>query len=747
MSINHLNYVLQEIDKTSELLSIKNSTFFKRSLARLIAIRIDDFIKIGFLVNKRTVNEIKIKNELNALQALYSGHFKLQRDKYGAHFQYLDFATRLENWTEINAEKVSFFTEMPIYIYGLFSSVTGYKAYSKSTINANATSVVEEINDKFNLEQIPNISSDILSLTRPNSGGILNFTMIHTKAGVLKSLELLIDYNWKMVQKLKHDAHFSSPFKKLSIIDLLSYIDNYFTRTDITNTSPQYEEGFDHYIAMNVKDGTKEGNEILFQFKTNFKLHEHITELRRVRNKVCGHIDTTKSVEELQIALNSFDFDKFYDLYVRLKAIFRSVCHSTIYLKQYLFDPFEKLHGVQKIVAGKVTTFDGQPFEEPAITFKSINNESEYIEQYTDWLTNRSDSARSFFWDAFTDSEILERVQVAKTDVYGGTHYRYHDLRKAHQFFQDKLQSDQINRNNKVAIIDLFEKCKSGDPETLAYILDKTYPFDLELRVYYIRGLGELSHDRSEATLERCIDIFNTTNLQGKCISLRAIFSIDLSARRNHLGKHTTEISNYSTFIKSILNSSLSHFEKLSLSLSLLSDFIFGDHFLSDSLVSFYKDFLIDCFIQSSNTLLAQFMDRTTRERLTEIQDIIHTNRFATLVGLFSEFIEQLGFIIHAKDLRTLVVQEYISYSRNDNNELHNLAVIHFQAGDLDSAINIAMFLIDKNAHQANYNYLLLDLYRYDKKYRSQFDTLKKKVLDTFNLNEEERQEFENITT
>lgn len=746
MSIHHLHYILKEIDTTAQILLIKNSTFFKRSIARLIAMRIDDFIKIGFSTNKQAENKKVIKDELNALQALYTDHFKLQRDKYGAHFQHLDFSERLQNWSSINADRASFFTEMPIDIYSHFSAVAGYVPYSPTTIAPATTSIVKAINNKFDLEQHPNISSDILSLTRPNSGGMLNFSMIHTKAGVLKSLELLIDYEWEMIEGLKCDRDTSTPFIKLFITDLLSYVDNYFTRTDILDTSPQYEEGFDHYVASNIHDGTKEANEIITQFKSNFKLIEHVSELRGVRNKACGHIDTTLTVAELEAIIDSVDLVKFYDFYLRLKAIFKSVCHSTLYLKQYLFDPFERLHGVDKMVGMEVSSFDGQPFPETPSQFKSPNDDHLYEEQYRQWLAARNDAARSYFWNCFIDSEVTEQIEIVIPSPAGGAGYLYHNFRKAHKFFEDKLSSDSVPIMDKVAIIDLFQQCRSGDPETLAYILDKTYPDDLNLRVYYIRALGQLSRERSERTFQRCLEIFNSTNLQGKCIAMQALFGIDLSARRNTTGKHNTDISNYSTYIKSTLSSGLPLFEKLSLSLVLLSDYVFGNHHLSDSLDQFYKGFFIDCYVQSSDQLLAPLLKYdSNRRRLIEIQNIIRTNRFTTLVGAFSDFIEKNGFSSQSTLLRTLVAQDYILYPREDNQELHNLAVIYFKIGDIETAINIAHYLTQKNAYQAAYNYLLLDLYRHDSKYKTDFDSLKSKILTTFNLSDEERQDFESI--
>ena len=211
-------------------------------------------------------------------------------------------------------------------------------------------------------------------------------------------------------------------------------------------------------------------------------------------------------------------------------------------------------------------------------------------------------------------------------------------------------------------------------------------------------------------------------------------------------GKHNTDISNYSTHIKSLLQADINPFEKLSLALVLLTEHIFGHHYLSDSLDLLYKEFFIDCFIDASDRLLAPILTiEVNKQRLTEIEAMVRTNRFATLVGVFSDFIEEQGFSNQTTLLRTLVTEGYILYANEDNQELHNLAVIYFKIGDIETAVNIAHSLTQKNAHEANYNFLLLDLYRHDKKYKPEFDLLKSKVLTTFNLSDEVRNDFEGI--
>ncbi|OJW77422.1 MAG: hypothetical protein BGO69_18780 [Bacteroidetes bacterium 46-16] len=260
--------------------------------------------------------------------------------------------------------------------------------------------------------------------------------MIHTKAGVLKSLELLIDYELAQIDALKDDSETRRPFIKLFITDLLSYGDNYFTRADIMNTAPQYEEGFDYYVRENVNDGTEEAHKILEEFKKHFTVSKHIAELRMVRNKACGHIDASYTVSQLKAMVDTIDLSKFRSFYLRLKAILRSICHSTIYLTQYLIDPFEPLHGVEKMVALEVSSFDGKPFPETPRRYRSPNDDNKYERNYRLWLDSADDAARSYFWNCFIDSEIIERVQIKIDNSSSGHSYRYYNYRKVHCFFE-----------------------------------------------------------------------------------------------------------------------------------------------------------------------------------------------------------------------------------------------------------------------------------------------------------------------
>ncbi|MGJ1435690.1 hypothetical protein [Sphingobacterium siyangense] len=743
MSLEHLHYTLKEIDTVSQLLLIENATFFKRSLTRLIAMRTDDFIKLGFIANKQTVRSQSIKDDLNALKSLYEDYFKKQRDKYGAHVQHLDFGDRLKFWSEIDADKASFFTELPRQIFSGFHAAATYISYTPGTIDRESAELIKAVNKQFNLELFPSISTDILALTRPNTGGMINLTLIHTKAGVLKSLELLIDYEIAQIEALKTKVETKRLFLKLFITDLVSYLDNYFTRTDIAADAAQYEEGFDYCIRQSIDEGTANARIILTQFVTNVNLTQHINELRNIRNRACGHIDPDLAIDDLDQLINEFDVQKFKGFYLRLKDVFRSICHSVVYLKQYLIDPLEPIHGIVAMTSLEVTSFDGQPFEQIPGRSRSINDEAEYEEQFKLWTANGSEAARSYFWKCFIYAEEKEDIQIEIEHSSGGGTFHYHQYRKVHQFFENKLRSPVVTAEEKISVLNLFVSCRSGDPETLAYILGRTYPSEFELQCTYITAIGKLSKVRSTDILQFCKEIYMKGNLPARCFALTAILRIDIRSRRSNTGQYDTEANSYSEFIKEVIIHNGSPFEQLSISLALLSDLFYGGHLNGNSLDTLYRTFLENEFLTARKKMVQSYTKEPDTRELKDIE-LLKVNRFVTLVAIFSDFLEEMGDM-NVLELRNLVAREYIMGSRTDNHELHNLAVLFYKTGDLLNAISVARFLTEKNAQILDHNYLLLDLYRSDQVYKEDFDLLKKTLLQTFILSDENRARLEAI--
>ncbi|MEQ8424096.1 MAG: hypothetical protein RIA63_05255, partial [Cyclobacteriaceae bacterium] len=472
--MEHLKYCLSEIVSVRALLEIKNSSFYKRCLARYVAIRVDDFIKLAFSLNKATVNLKSIKDDLNALQDLYKEYFKLQRDKYGAHFQELEFSQRLEIWSLIDFERANFFILEPSEIYSKFHSIVGFENIASlgCIILPSAKTQVENLNASMDIEKYPNFSSDVLSLTRYNSGGLIHCSQVQIKAGVLKSLEIILDYEIAIFHALETQENFANILKKLIITDLVSYYDNFITRMDLLPEAPQEEDGLDSLITLS---NFPIAHNILLDFKTNFKYSESLGSLRHIRNKVCGHIDRNIPVAELNQILKSLSIETIEGFYNQIQKTFKKVCNEELVFHTFRLDPKEKIHGVTRFHGIPARPFDNDSI--PIIEFlsKDVNDIQEYDRFFS--LLSKQDSyeeARHYFWECFSTSDLIEHVEF-KFNQKGFQRSERLEIRKIYLYFKEKLGDQAYLTEDKVKIINLFTACKSGYPNTLLYILHETY--------------------------------------------------------------------------------------------------------------------------------------------------------------------------------------------------------------------------------------------------------------------------------
>lgn len=233
MALDHLRYCLKDIDAAERFIKIQNIDFCKRAVGRLIAVRIEDFVSIGLQENNTTLNSKKIRGDFVALENLHENFFQIQRDKFGAHFQKLDFLGTLQAWSDINLERVDFFASMARQCYDLFQISPSYSPFLSATPSASDEAAIIGGNKEYDIESQPNMSSDILSFTRPNSGGLIHWGEVKRKMGVLKSIEILVNYELSMLKALPNASDFFELFAKLFTVDVVSYCDNFFTRSDV----------------------------------------------------------------------------------------------------------------------------------------------------------------------------------------------------------------------------------------------------------------------------------------------------------------------------------------------------------------------------------------------------------------------------------------------------------------------------------------------------------------------------------
>jgi hypothetical protein len=736
MSIQHLTYCSQEIINASKFLEITNSGFYKRAVARLIAIRTDDFIKIGFKVNRAELNNQRIRDDLNALQDLYVNYFKLQRDKYGAHFQDLDLAVRLETWSNIDLTRADFFTSVPVAIYQLFNTVAGYSNLSTTDLSI-VTDDIAELNERYNFEKYPNIASDILSLTRPNSGGIIHFSGLQTKAGVLKSIELLIDYELELFKTYKHDPNLREVFAKLFIADLISYADNFITRSDIPTTAVQYEYALDHFIdPVMMKAHLK----IMDAFKANYKFEIIRDELRLIRNKVAGHIDISLPVSDIQNLLQNFNLERFEAFYNQIKNTFQKMCYTDMLLRTFAFSPYEKLHGVSKMVGFGIKTFDGSPEEVPAVIFLDPNDEKEYENQLSLWINDNNGDSRSYFWDCCANSDIAYQQSGELLLVDGETCWVNCDVRKVHVYFENRLSDPLIATSDKIQIINLFIALRSGYPDTLAHILIRTFQNDVRLRRSYAKGIGQLLSKPAKFVFDKLNELLSSNDFGDQYEGLLAMYRIDLRYRFHNQGQHLKGETTFSKTLKVALQAERHKWVGLIYNLALAGEFVYGvNHTGNDFKVTYYLVFEKNIISLLKGAISPLLKNEKDKRSLRKMERAFHNKRFATFLALIGDFLDMHQHKATAERFYTVLRGGYIEFVKNDPDELHNYAVASLRCGDLTEAISIARFLVKDHSYSYQYYYFLLSLYLEDRQYENEFLIAKSYVLNNFNLTNKEQ--------
>ncbi|MBN1967887.1 MAG: hypothetical protein JW870_00820 [Candidatus Delongbacteria bacterium] len=737
---------MKEILVIKNILEIENSNFFKRSLARFVALRIDDFIKLGFSINKATINQQPIKDDLNALQDLYKSHFKTQRDKFGAHFQELDFASRLEIWSQIDYDKSSFFSSIPIDIYDKFNTLSDYETSEMlfRKIPEDLKENIKKLNSELDIEKYPNFSSDILSLTRYNSGGLIPCSNLQVKAGVLKSLEIIIDYSIGLYKVCLANESISDILKKIIITDVVSYCDNFITRTDLTAGAKQEEDGLDKIL-----DGTefKTAKQIISDFLSNYKFEENLNKIRNVRNTSCGHVDSSTSITSLKTDLDSLSYEEIESFYTQLKKTFKKICSEELVFRTFCLEPKDRAYGVQKLVGIPVKPFekDSVPETEFApLDVDNLNNYKLYFTLLDD--KDRHEEARHYFWDCFSRSKLVETISYETGNGFYKS-YSSIEYREAHKYFYELLSSDTESIQDKIKVVQLFLQCKSGYPNTLLYILLKTYEGNKiknSLTLQYIYSFGELCSKIDEKVIDILKNNLNQSEFYKYYHSLLSIYKIDIKSRQHLTLDVNSDESALSKLIKDEITKS-SLFLKVIVSLAFTSELqISIDSFYLKALKTLYLDYYSDVFKKS----IVDFLKPITKgeEDIKHINEIIRLFgllRYSTLLGILGDFLVKKHYEYDAQQFRALLYEGIVKYAYNDNTELQNFGVICYQMNDIDLAVRISESLVDKNPFDLTYYYFLLSIYLRDNKYKDIFIKTKEKVLKNFKMDKEDKIKFE----
>lgn len=334
-----LNDTSSKIDLCiKELLIIKDlfdaqvaDDFCSRLLAIYAMVRVDDITKIwGRTIPKNDVLRTGYEAVLNS----YNDNLRKVRDKLGAHYQCAEegLLGSVELFKSIDYGNTICLLDQILDFQKLLTG-TEIKCSSFQDLSdfINVKNVLEHCYSDDNAT----ITNGALDLFGVNKGGLISCSAAQVKGQYLRSIELMVAVSYALTTKTYSDKGVTNLFKRMFVCLVYNFHDNLITRTDITPSSVQYEEGFDRLFLnlISNNDNREEMERAFSKFESLYQTQAFIKKNRKIRDHACAHLDEQSSVTQIDTELDSLDVKELHDVHVHLLDLFNYICNNVFLLK------------------------------------------------------------------------------------------------------------------------------------------------------------------------------------------------------------------------------------------------------------------------------------------------------------------------------------------------------------------------------------------------------------------------------
>lgn len=727
-----IHFCVTQIIRIKNLVEILDSDFFARVISRKIIVRIDDFIDLTRIYNNSAVTDSvfkkNLKKQLNELDNEFKNCLILQRHKFSAHIQDLEFGLRIDSWANISYKNIIFFHNKIIEIYELLKNQpyfipinTNDFALSRKIINK----IQAVVKDK-DIESSPMASTDILAMTRFNSSGaMIPCHPIQDKVLTLNSIVIMLDFEIELYKCLE-DMQYKYVLQTLIINDIISFVDNIITPLSNNSTSPNNstDKGLDELL---------DNRDILDKFLHNFNL-DTLAELRIIRNKLGAHIDRKDLLKDIIGLLEHHNFDNTIAIYNNFLNILYKICNNTFHLKHLTLPP-TKMHGCLEVSHKPEKTFFVNPKVETSFIKKDINNIALYKNYLNKLFVEKNndeyEDIRHFFYDALAHSEIVETVFFDNKIL---------ELTKAHKFFLTRLQGSMISDRKRI-ILKLLNDCSNGYPTQLVYILVTTYNGNklTNLTKEYIAHLGDISHNYSESAMAMLTNFLNSEDINIEYFTLLSLLKIDIKDRGiKCVNKKLKIVENESSRIIKKRLDNYKPFFKVFVSILLSSEMLFnptlgiGQKFFKE----LYFDYFENIFLSNIQLLELSF----TENEISTIKDLKAKN---LLSDIFIIIAEKFGEQNESQVFYTAIANNLLKLNFKHLPFVEHLAYSKYKIGNIHEAVEIYERLVQQNPDIIEYRIYLLDYY-IEKKDLTSFNKELHYLETTFTLNDAQKDMLNN---
>jgi hypothetical protein len=745
------------------LINIIDSDFFARVISRLVIIRIYDFITLtrqynnSFVINSTLKRELR--NKLNLLSDTFEDKLKIQRHKLSAHFQDLEFANRVDSWSNITKIEIDIFYIKILEIYNLLENQNDYKEILESNFELSQQDIIniQNVVSEKDIESTPHFSNDILSITRTNTGAIIPCHPIQDKILSLNSIHLMIDFEILLYKNLEAEIY-KQLIKTILINDIVSFIDNLITRTgsqyigldNIIDLQLHPWNKFTYtidkpnnfYLIKQSKYDFKPDNQIevaqniLNTFLLSFKLNS-IVQIRNLRNKLGSHIDTIDSIEDIVILLNDLNTEYLIKIYSNFYHLFLKICNSVKYLQMLIMPP-TKMNGISAISPQPEKMFFDNTNVQTEFDREDINDEKLYGIKFKQLLNNKNDfeEFEYYFREALSHSNVLKNITFEDKNI---------DLNICHTYFLNKLNSE-INIDEKRLILLLLKNSSGLSSKQITYILTETYQINkLNLNYEYLVYFGDITKENSTTVLNILLEnLRNTDDFNIVYYAILSLLKIDISIGGFVLfnNRQQAKESKYSKTIKQTIER-LSPLYKVIVIVLLKSEMMFTNHF------SHYRDFYKELYLAYFQKIFIKnikllkpsnfLKKRLEKQDINELKLAFKNNN---LTIIFIKLAEKSNSA-NAEFLYSIIVNslklnfQYLPF-------IEHYAYANYKIGDIDKAVEVYQDLVDRNPEEIEYRIKLLTYYLEQKNINALNNELSY-IENTFKISEKQQEKVNSI--
>lgn len=442
-AIEQIHLCLEELQMMKQLIDLKVADdFCSRILGIYVMMRVDDITKIW----SHNIPQSTMERTLaDGVKTQYNNGLRTVRDKLGAHYQSpsenADLFGSVKIFRSIDYANttclIDAIIEVQSKIEGVAVKPIGFK---DPTDLRTAADILRELNS----DDQAYLTCGALDVFGFNKGGLMMTTPGQIKGQYLRSIELMVDVANSLRKGKYDDIEAERMFKRLYVCMVYNYHDNLITRTDITNTAEQYEEGFDNLfltlISPNDNRTMLEG--AFADFENRYSVEPVIKRYRKVRDHACAHLDEGSTVADINRELDALDVSVLKKVFCDMLNMFNFICNSVLCLEPLTLQARIPLHGVQMETVKDIENFYG---ESPEVELPQAMSCTEILRSIRKG-DKRQDEAKETLRKRLMSQNIEEYQQMINA-------------------ISGRLMKQSITANELSAIINGLKDAKRGYPE------------------------------------------------------------------------------------------------------------------------------------------------------------------------------------------------------------------------------------------------------------------------------------------